>query len=318
MKSYLIGHLPPPYGGVSVYIHRLKHQLQHNGVNIEIIDFSRLNYLKKLFTILFKLINPTSSTFYLNTSNYYFMFLLLFRPFKTRIIFYDHNFRFLEDLSCVQRFLFQLFLRRVNEFNVVEEKVIDYYLANNFEIPVHTNIKNAFIIPPETDESSILESYDDNLNLFLQNRSPLIIANAFKLFFYDNIDLYGLDLCVELTYKLKAYHDNLGFIFALSDDTYNQQYINQIKNKICELALEENFHFLTGSKEIWPLFKKVHLLIRPTNTDGDALSIREALHYNCPVVASNVCKRPNGTIYFRNRDINDLFEKCSGILEVHH
>ena len=48
-----------------------------------------------------------------------------------------------------------------------------------------------------------------------------------------------------------------------------------------ELNLEENFYFLTGQKELWPIFKKASLMIRPTNTDGDALSIREALYFLC-------------------------------------
>ena len=62
------------------------------------------------------------------------------------------------------------------------------------------------------------------------------------------------------------------------------------------------------------MFKKVNLSIRPTITDGDAISIREALYFNCEVIASDVVKRPEGTVYFKCRDIDDLYYQTSKIL----
>jgi glycosyltransferase involved in cell wall biosynthesis len=320
MKNYIVGHLPPPIGGVSVYIYRLKKQFERNSIDIDIIDFSRLNWLSKIFSIIKIIFNPVSCSFYLNTSNYYFMILLLCRPFKSKINFFDHNYRFLENLTSFQKRLLSLFFKRVNEFCVVEQKVIDYYKSNQIQIPINITIKNAFIAPPEEDEAKIFNTYDDKVNLFLKRHTPLLIANAFKIEFYKNVDLYGLDFCIEVTNRLKTTFKDIGFVFAISDDKHNELYINQLMNRIQELDLEENFIFLTGSKEIWPLFKKTDLFIRPTSTDGDAISIREAMYFGCPVIASDVCKRPEGTIYFKNREIDDLFEKCYTLLEVnnHH
>jgi glycosyltransferase involved in cell wall biosynthesis len=39
-------------------------------------------------------------------------------------------------------------------------------------------------------------------------------------------------------------------------------------------------------------------MLRPTATDGDAVSVREALHLGVPVVASDVVERPTGARVF--------------------
>lgn len=57
------------------------------------------------------------------------------------------------------------------------------------------------------------------------------------------------------------------------------------------------------------------MFIRPTNTDGDALSIREALTLKKPAIASNVCKRPEGTVLFENRNIDDLYSKTIRMID---
>ena len=51
------------------------------------------------------------------------------------------------------------------------------------------------------------------------------------------------------------------------------------------------------------------LTLRATNTDGDALSIRESLFLNTPIIASNATSRPTGTIVFDSRSQDDLNAK---------
>jgi hypothetical protein len=49
---------------------------------------------------------------------------------------------------------------------------------------------------------------------------------------------------------------------------------------------------LTGQKQLWPVFKYKPLFLRLTPTDGDSVSVREAIYFNCNVVASDVIQRP--------------------------
>ena len=123
-------------------------------------------------------------------------------------------------------------------------------------------------------------------------------------------------MCIELTAKLKNIYPNLGFIFALANEKVNMEYIDKMHLRIKELNLEENFYFLTGQKELWPIFKKASLMIRPTNTDGYGVSIAEALYFGCPAIASDVCDRPEGTILFKNRNLDDLYDKTKRVLDA--
>jgi hypothetical protein len=50
-------------------------------------------------------------------------------------------------------------------------------------------------------------------------------------------------------------------------------------------------------------------VLRPTLTDGDALTIREALYMNTDVVASKVVKRPEFTTLYETANTDDLFLK---------
>ena len=76
-----------------------------------------------------------------------------------------------------------------------------------------------------------------------------------------------------------------------------------MKSKITEYNLNDNFHFITGQKEIWPLFKKADILIRPTYSDGYSVSIEEAMSLGCKVIASEGFERAKGTIEFQNSGI---------------
>ena len=57
-----------------------------------------------------------------------------------------------------------------------------------------------------------------------------------------------------------------------------------------------------------PALARSSVLLRPTNTDGDAVSVREALWLGVPVIASDVVERPAGTELFRTRDAESLWQ----------
>ena len=60
--------------------------------------------------------------------------------------------------------------------------------------------------------------------------------------------------------------------------------------------------FYESSEEFCPILTISDLFLRPTLTDGDAVSIREALYLGVPVVASNAVKRPEFVNLFENED----------------
>ncbi len=71
---------------------------------------------------------------------------------------------------------------------------------------------------------------------------------------------------------------------------------------------------MLDNTELWPLFENADLMVRPTCVDAYGVSIAEALYFDCPAIASDVCERPDGTVLFRNRDQSDFLEKCRYVL----
>lgn len=313
----IIGSLPPPFGGVSIHIHRLAILLRENKHNVYIFNMSK-SYAPgiKYFLLLWKILNGKFDIIHLHTS--------LKKPVKTvhllkkikryKVFFTDHNPRLFESIDNKYAVFLKDFIKTLDYLILVTSQIMDIYLKNKVPLPVNYLIKKAFLPPSLSDKNEITKKYSTDVFDFIQTHSPVLLANAYKISFYKEEDLYGLDLCINLTAKLKKYFPNIGFFFALADKNNNRDYINAMKLRINELEISENFFFSMGQINIWPLFNHIHLFLRPTNTDGDSLSIREALYFNCPVLASNVCPRPEQCHIFENRNQNDLFHRTKSIL----
>jgi glycosyltransferase involved in cell wall biosynthesis len=304
-KFILIGPYPPPLGGVSVFIYRYSKVLKSQGCDVQLLDWEKLNWLQKIGWLLNIIFNPQKTTFHVNGFLFYILFCLLLRPFQKKIIFIDHSFRGIDQLSGVKRKILNKFLTIVDEYVLVGEHLRQYYSDSGYQLPANTIVRNAFLPPPLEDEEKIWKSYDPSTLEFIKNHSPIIIANAYQITIYNDVDLYGIDMCINETALLKQNYPNIGFLFALAEigelEVY-EKYLSQIDL----LGIRDNFHFMTGQKELWPLFKKADLMIRPTSSDGYPLSVAEALSLGCPAIASDVCERAKGTILFRNRDLDDL------------
>jgi glycosyltransferase involved in cell wall biosynthesis len=305
MKYFIIGVYPPPFGGVSVYVYRYTKILKTQGYDVENIDFSKETKIDKVLKLLKLFFWPNRAIFHLNDFNFYVITVLILRVFGSKLIFTDHSYRKLEHLGIVKRLLLHIFLIKVSEFILVGEHLKDYYVQFGYRLPRRTMVHHAFFPPPVEEEQTIWKNYDEDTIKFVQTHKPLIIANAFQIVFYEGVDLYGLDMCVELIAELKKTYLSIGLLFALAE-IGDQAYFSNITRRISELGINDNFHFMTGQKELWPLFRISDLMVRPTYTDGYGISIAEALYFGCPAVASDVCIRPEGTVLFRNRDISDL------------
>lgn len=315
MKYILIGPYPPPLGGISVFIYRYAKLLRSQGVDVECVDFSKLSKTAKIIKLFEWLCSPTPTCFHLNGFNFNIMQILLFRPFPKQFKLHDHSGRKVLTLSPKEKLILSKFLASTEKAVVVGGHILEYYSKAGLVLPENTEVKHVYIPPPIEDEPSIWQSYEQPTLDFIKSHKPLIIANAFRIEFYEGIDLYGLDMCIELVCKLKVYFSDVGMVFALAD-IGSYDYYGQCLLKIRELGIEDNFHFMTGQKELWPLFKKADLMVRPTFNDGYGISIAEAIDMGCPALASDVCERPEGTIKFKNRSIDSFVLLSHGILSM--
>ena len=315
----LVGPIPPPLGGVSVHLKRLKNMLNKKGYKTAVFYTSRQN--KSIFFNSIRLFHLLRANNYdvVHIHGYfraYILIILLTKTLKKYRIFYTaHNPRLFDKKYKINRVILRRFIEKLDCLVVVANHILENFEENKVKISCRLMVQNAFLPPPLEEEKGILQSYLPETHKFIYSHKPLIIANAWQINFYQNVDLYGLDLCIELTSRLKKEFPKIGFLFALANQSNYPEYIELIKNRIIKLKLSENFYIMKGQKELWPLFKKADLCIRPTVTDGDAISVREALYFKCPVIASDVIRRPEGTITFENRNIDKLYLNVRKILK---
>lgn len=316
-----VGPYPEPIGGISIYIKRMKEYLDLQGIKNEVWDVSGTKKnLKEIISIRLRyvplryLFNSDIKIIHYNLCGiapriYIGIFNKLFFKSRKKII-TIHG----ESKNLFIRNNNKLLSMSLNTFNVIicVKRGDKEYLRNR---GISTNIYEipAFIYPGERDEDTKI---NNNIIDFMESKNFVITANASSIQFYDDEDLYGIDMCVELMIKLKIkFLDmKIGFIFCLPD-VNDEQYYNKMLEVIKNNNIDKNFLFITEKVELYPIIKRSNLFIRPTNVDGYGVSIAEAIYFKIPAIASDVCVRSEGTVLFESRNIEDLYDKVKIVME---
>ncbi|MDP8293121.1 MAG: glycosyltransferase [Candidatus Orphnella occulta] len=315
MYLIILGTLPPPRGGVSTHIERLIPYLEEVGIEFVVWDSTRIHKKHKNLISLRKeplkairsLMLPRVKILHHPLSDITFFRLLFFfamRLMGTRltITFIGSPAQTLKN-SSLKLFYF-LTLARLSTHVIIANRDFYKLLVDNgisetkvSVIPAFIPLNNKFIhdkpIPRDALE-------------FCIKHKPLITTYAYGPNIYNKEDLYGLDLIVQLAKELRIDLPNAGFVVIIPDIT-EETYFQQLKDCIQHSGLKSLFHFAVGNHfSFIPFLQHADLFIRATNTDGDSLTLREAVYYGVPSVASDVCPRPEETSLFHNRDAKDL------------
>jgi len=313
-KVVLIGPVPPPAGGISMHIHRLSMLLEKN-YNIDFIDEANpakpqyfnirsLNFFKYLQKIM------GSDLIYVHSGNYILRMLhiIMGKLFFKKIILTLHAYPF--DKKKIVKYFEEAIYRKAHKIILVNANLFD-----KINLPHEKCIvQNAFLPPVMESESELPEAVIEWIARTKRKGKIIMCANAWQLEIFKNEDLYGLDMCIEAISKLKMSGCQASFIFNVaSTDKLKDLYLNY-QSKINELGLSDDFLLINEKLSFVKLIEKTDIILRPTNTDGDALTVREALFLNKPVVASDIVERPAGTTLFKTRDIDDMVAKLKMII----
>jgi glycosyltransferase involved in cell wall biosynthesis len=172
-------------------------------------------------------------------------------------------------------------------------------------------VKEAFL-PPVDEESTVLPG---EIEAFMErNRdSMLICANAYRLTRHEGKDLYGLDQCLAIARQAKAKRENIAILFVVGTVMASDDLYYAAQKAIADEELEGFIMVYPQSLDFISLIRRSDIVLRPTVTDGDALTIREALYLGKPVIASDVVARPAGTITYRSEDIDELYATITNV-----
>ncbi|MFL0267494.1 glycosyltransferase [Candidatus Clostridium radicumherbarum] len=312
-----VGPYPEPIGGISVYIKRMKQYMDLIGIKNEVWDTSgvkkkesgvinvRLRYMpfrliqRKDVDIIHYNLCGFKSKIYIGILN-----KLFFKNRKKIITIHgDYSTFFLKDRKYI--------IRALNSFDcIICVKAGDSKRLVDAGVNKPAYDISAFLFPLKSTENII----PDYISEFIKQKRFIISANASSMQFFNNIDLYGIDMCIDLVAALKNNNLDIGLIFCLpyiDNDTYYKELVNRIN----EGGIQENFLFVHENIELWKIIERSNLFIRPTCNDGYGVSVAEAVFCKVPAIASDICDRPNGTILFKSRNFKDLFERTVEVIK---
>ena len=309
-RVLITGPAPENVGGISMHIRRLVNVMADR-CEFDFVDEARnrtngyfnlrscniFRYIKKV--ICADVVHINSGAFLLRAFNI-FMCALVFRKYTVVTIHRDPS---IEPHNGIMRWLLSNcnVVINVNEtgHNIFKtEGKCDYRL-----LPAY--------LPPNLDVEPKLPH---DVSVWLEHvrkdtKAVVMCNNASNLLMHDGVDLYGTDLCVAAVNELpKNYYLVFVVVKCEIPEFYDAYHV-----AIAKYGLEDRILLTDKSMSFVRLISESDIVLRTTNTDGDSITVREALALGKPVVASDVVARPEGTTLFANRNVASLIK---AIVEV--
>jgi glycosyltransferase involved in cell wall biosynthesis len=283
MKILIIGKLPPPIGGVTIHVNRL---IEHLSLLHYSFSFRRL---KVSTVVVLPFILGRIRKIHLHSSNPYIRLYvaLLSKCFcvKSIITFHGNIGRYNFFLNLIDRLVIKLstcpIVLNENSFKIASV------------INKRTKLVSAFIPP-----IGIEPLYNKDLDQIKQLRktvSKLFCTNAYNVTIdKQRNEIYQISEIVNLFRK----HKDIGLV--VSDPS--GAYFKKLEKLIDEY---DNIYFIPYPHDFNAVIRECDFMLRYTTTDGDALSVKEALQLKKTVIATNVVSRPKDIILV-NLDIIEL------------
>ncbi len=304
-----IGPWPPPWGGISVYVQRLSRQLATRGHRVTVWDTAghQLDDPSgvRVRPCLSSRRQSLDAAQAMSAAAVHVAHLhLIGLPWKTvlpfalacdavgiPLVISVHSYRdFRPDLAVRERAYLRLAGARIAWAFASGHHVADRLIRSG--VPASRVEQVAPFVPPDVPEPPDAR-LPDALRAFIAAHAPIISAGAAALVRNPaGGDLYGFDTFAHLARAVKQVHPRAGFIFQLprrGDEALYSEAM-AIAAPIADDLLVHDAA-LPEASDLWAVSD---LFVRPTSSDGDSVSVREALSLGTPTLASDAVKRPEG------------------------
>lgn len=310
---------PPPYGGVSVEVLRLCPLLDRRGVDYVIYnavsssgDGRRVipvRRWRRLWTPLF-LLTAREPAIYLMSERVtvWLLAALAARCRGKRVLVQLRSAALLDKVlpRALARVCARFALRRLTGVVCVNRALEEAVRGLGVDAS-RIHYSPAFLPPADPRQERAMVA--PAVWTFVEAHRPVIAANG-RVQWYQGQDLYGFDLLVELAARLKPDYPDIGIVVCLWEHGPKEaSYLDDLQRRAARSGVADHILFNTERGVFVPVLDAADIFVRPTNTDGDAVSVREALALGVPAVASDVVERPAGARLFKSRDLDDLEAK---------
>jgi glycosyltransferase involved in cell wall biosynthesis len=275
-KIIIIGTLPPPIGGVSIYNERLFDFLQQEeGIDVDFIDYKRHSLPQVLKAL------SGHKIIYLNCSSSLFRLALalISRLMNKKFIvtFHGNVERHTKTVNVIDKLILKLATLSI----VLNRQSFNFAIRYSKRVFLGTS----FIAPVTPKELS------PDLKTFIagcrKNYKIICSSNAHNV----SADKFGNEI-YQIRFLLDIFRELKDCCIILSDPS--GMYSNYLlKNSV---DIPPNVFVIKETHSYFELLKETDVMLRITTTDGDSISVREALYLHKIVIASNAVDRPAGVI----------------------
>ena len=323
----LLGFVPPPYGGVSIYIQRLYFRLNEAGYTAGafFIDDSikeaqmplmdRFIWLstKRFFRVyryysrIIKEYNIIHSHFSLEGMAFLWCFKCFFNK---KIVITIHNSMIDEYYKYDKNFINKYFLRRMAQSDVlwiaVSKQGKDALMNLPFRFRNEPIVIPAYI-PIKKEE---MEPLPSSMSGYIMRHTKIITFYGHSFMTSNGVDIYGfIDALRVYSNIVKKSDPDLGMLYCIADQS-DKDKIERLHQEAMKLGVDDLIYWQLGPiKDMDTLWRLTDVYIRPTCTDGDSVAVREALDLGVNIVASDVCFRPEGVITYQYGNKEDFYGK---------
>lgn len=291
-KLLIIGKTPPPVGGVRIHVKRLTESLKKDGFDFLFYDLSKF----KLIQIIQKI--REHKTIHLHTSNPSFRFFIsAFCRFSRKIIIVTFHGN-LGRYNKIKNF-FDILTVKLANYPVV---LNDQSLEKAIRINKNTRKIPAFIPPLKINQMNEKMKFD--IISFSRNFECIFCTNAFNISFdKDGNEIYGISMLVEIF----LHYPEFGLIFSDPSGKYSL-YLEEKG-----ISLPKNIKVIAVNHDFVEILKISDIYIRNTTTDGDSLSIKEALFFEKKVLTTDCVDRPEGCYIYKTLDKENIMRLIHSI-----
>ena len=296
----IVGPQPPPRGGISIHIQRLSRELTDRGVEHVFLNESKTpangsSSLRKLSPLGYLRMFRRVGLVHIHTSNRYVRLVhtIAARLMGARVLHTVHG----HNRKLLPRICLRAACWLGHERIAVSETVAS-------EIGLPAKIIPAFIGPGPDDEI-----VPDDIVAWIGSQKAadrtVVAMNASRPMKIDGVDVYGIDLLIE-TFSIPEVRRAFSALICVSNIDQDGSYFQMLHERIAARDLGDIVNLRSGEIEFCGVLKRCDVFVRPTIIDGDAVSVREALWYGIPTIASDAAVRPSGVVTFEARNSAEL------------
>lgn len=310
LEALLIGDYPPPAGGIATHVSALNEFLRAQEVKVRVLDIGRgKNFQENIqgrtpWGALAEIQNWGTSQSVLhfhtsgnNSKSWLLTFLIGLSPCRAKKIVTFHSGLLPQYLSTHPAVAQNLASALTGFDEIVTVSEVQHQAlqkACTSRLPLQ--VISPFIANLKTGR------FPQNLWKRMQGQFPILTV------IYHPSPVYGFDIATDATLCLKKSFPNLLLVVLGSHTDAEKRLPRELKSNA----------LLTGElslTEAMAVFQASDVFIRPTTTDGDSLSVREALSLQVRCVASDAAARPEGTIVFETGNAQSLARAVVHALE---